>query len=183
MRRFSFPNPPPGALSHGYEEYFVQELVLQAKVTRYLRERIVTVDGQTLLVPLPDDVLPGSHFGPILTGYLLYQYHHCNVTQPLLLEQLHEFGIDISAGQINAIRTENHVGFHEEKAAILPAGLAASSYIGVDDTGARHQGHTGYCTALGNDLFAYFASTDSKSRLNFFLRCCAARPAAMPSTQ
>jgi hypothetical protein len=162
-----FPDPPPGAVSHGYEEYFVQELVLQGKVTRYLRERILTPDGHTLLAPLPDDVLPGSHFGPILTGYILYQYHHCNVTQPLLLEQLHELGIDISTGQINAILTENLDEFHQEKAAILPAALAASSYVGVDDTGARHQGHNGYCTALGNDLFAYFESTDSKNRLNF----------------
>jgi hypothetical protein len=37
----------------------------------------------------------------------------------------------------------------------------------VDDTGARHQGKNGYCTAIGNDLFACFTSTDSKSRLNF----------------
>jgi hypothetical protein len=37
----------------------------------------------------------------------------------------------------------------------------------VDDTGARHEGRNGYCTAVGNDLFAYFESTDSKSRLNF----------------
>ena len=162
-----FPNPPPGAVSQGYEDYFVQELVLAAQVTRYRRERIRTPDGHTLLAPLPDAVLPGSHFGPILIGYILYQYHHCNVTQPLLLEQLRELGVDISAGQISGILTENLDGFHQEKAAILTAGLAASSYVGVDDTGARHQGHNGYCTALGNDLFAYFESTDSKSRLNF----------------
>ncbi len=162
-----FPDPPPGTLSQGYEDYFVQELLLQAKVTRYRRERIRTPDGHTLLAPLPDDVVPGSHFGPILLGYILYQYHQCNVTQPLLLEQLHEFGIDISAGQISGILTENLDGFHQEKAAVLMAGLAVSSYVGVDDTGARHQGHNGYCTALGNDLFAYFESTDSKSRLNF----------------
>ena len=37
----------------------------------------------------------------------------------------------------------------------------------MDDTGARHEGHNGYCTAVGNDWFAYFESTDSKSRLNF----------------
>ena len=134
-----------------------------------LRRRILSLrpDGHTLLAPLPDDVLPGRHFGPSLIGYLLYQYHQCHVTQPLLLEQLHEFGIDISAGQLSNLLTENLDGFHQEKAAILTAGLAVSSYVGVDDTGARHQGHNGYCTALGNDLFAYFESTDSKSRLNF----------------
>jgi Transposase IS66 family len=167
--KIPFPDPPPGSRSHGYEEYYVQELLLQGKVTRYLRERIVTPGGQTLLAPLPDDVLPGSHFGPILIGYILYQYHHCNVTQPLLLEQLREFGIDISSGQINHILTQNKDGFHQEKAEVLSAGLQTASYVGVDDTGARHDGKNGYCTAIGNDLFAYFQSTDSKSRLNFLL--------------
>jgi len=165
--KIPFPDPPPGAVSHGYEDYVVQELLLQGKVTRYQRERIMTADGQTLLAPLPAEVLPGSHFGPNLIGYILYQYHQCNVTQPLLREQLHELGIDISAGQISGLLTENLDGFHQEKAALLLAGLAVSSYLGVDDTGARHQGHNGYCTALGNDFFAYFESTDSKSRLNF----------------
>jgi hypothetical protein len=163
----SFTDPPPGSVSTGYEEYDVQELVFQAKFTRYRRERILTPDGRTLLAPLPADVLPGSHFGPTLIAYILYLYHQCNVTQPLLLEQLREVGIDISTGQINHFLTENRDGFHQEKAAILTAGLAVSSYVGVDDTTARHEGHNGYCTALGNELFAYFESTDSKSRLNF----------------
>jgi len=164
--KIPFPNPPPGSTSHGYEDFFVQELVLHGKVTRYRRERIVTADGQSLLAPLPDDALSG-HFGPTLLAYVLHQYHHCNVTQPLLLEQLSELGIDISAGQLNNILTENKEGFHQEKAEVLSAGLQTASYIGVDDTGARHDGHNGYCTAIGNDLFAYFESTDSKSRLNF----------------
>ena len=165
--KIPFPDPPPGSTSKGYEQYYVQELLIHAQVTRYLRERILTPDGQTLLAPLPDDVLPGDHFGPVLQGYILYQYHHCNVTQPLLLEQLREFGIDISAGQLNRILTENKDGFHQEKAEVLAAGLQTASYIGVDDTTARHDGKNGYCTAIGNDLFAYFESTDSKSRLNF----------------
>jgi hypothetical protein len=165
--KIPFPDPPPGATSKGYEEYFVQELVLHGTVTRYLRERIVTPDGHTLLAPLPADVLPGSHFGPVLSGYVLYQHHHCNVTQPLLLEQLRELGIDISAGQLSRLLTEGHDGFHQEKAEVLAAGLTSSPYVGVDDTGARHDGTNGYCTAIGNDLFAYFESTDSKSRINF----------------
>jgi hypothetical protein len=165
--KIPFPDPPPGSTSHGFEEYFVQELLIQAKVTRYLRERIVTASGQTLLAPLPDDVLPQGHFGPVLIGYVLYQYHHCNVTQPLLLEQLRELGIDISTGQIDRILTQNQDGFHQEKAELLAAGLQTASYVGVDDTGARHDGKNGYCTAIGNDLFAYFHSTQCKSRLNF----------------
>jgi hypothetical protein len=166
-RRIAFPDPPAGSISKGYEEYIVQELVIRPEVTRYLRERIVTPDGQSLLAPLPADVLPGQHFGPDLTSYILYQYHHNHVTQPLLLDELTQRGIVISAGQINRILTEDKQVFHAEKAELLTAGLTTASYLQVDDTGARHEGKNGYCTQIGNEFFAYFESTDSKSRLNF----------------
>ena len=119
------------------------------------------------MAPLPAEVLPGSHFGPDLICFILHQYHHQHVTQPLLLEQLHQLGIDISAGELSRILTEGKDAFHQEKAELLPAALAVSTYVQVDDTGARHQGHNGACTQIGNELFAFFASTESKSRLNF----------------
>jgi Transposase IS66 family len=161
------PNPPVGSVSLGSEPYVVQELVIKPENTRYWRERIRTPQGETLLAPLPAGVLPGLHFGATLICYVRHQYHHNHVTQPLLLEQLREFGIDISAGQLSRLLTENLEVFHDEKEALLAAGLKVSSYVGVDDTGARHQGKTGFCTHIGNELFAYFESTDSKSRLNF----------------
>lgn len=46
-------------------------------------------------------------------------------------------------------------------------GLQRCRYVHVDNTGARHQGRNGYCTHIGNERFAWFASTDSKSRANF----------------
>jgi hypothetical protein len=165
--RVPFPNPPAGSVSNGYVEYIVQELILRPQVTRYLRECILTPDGQTLLAPLPADVLPGQHFGPDLLRYILHQYHHNHVTQPLLLEELTQFGIVISAGQISRILTEGKEVFHAEKAEVLTAGLNTARYIQVDDTGARHDGKNGYCTHIGNEFFAYFESTDSKSRINF----------------
>src|ERR671920_1834923 len=39
--------------------------------------------------------------------------------------------------------------------------------ISVDDTGARHEHRNVVCTQLGDDRFAAFATTASKSRLNF----------------
>jgi hypothetical protein len=42
-----------------------------------------------------------------------------------------------------------------------------SSYIHVDDTGSRHKGKNGYCTHIGNELFSFFESKESKSRINF----------------
>src|SRR4051812_33727543 len=161
------PDVPPEAAFKGYEDFVVQDLILQPRVIRYRRERWLTPEGQSLIAPLPAEVLPGSHFGPDLICFLLHQYHHQHVTQPLLLEQLHQLGIDISAGELSRILTEGEDGFHQEKAELLPAALAVSSYVEVDDTGARHRGHNGACTQIGNELFAVFTSTESKSRLNF----------------
>jgi hypothetical protein len=158
---------PAGAVLKGYEPYVVQELTIQVKATRYLRARYELPEGGSVLAPLPADVLPGSHFGPTLICHILHQYYHAHVTQPLLLEQLQDVGIDISVGQLSRILTENQDAFHQEKDEVRGAGLATASYIGTDDTGARHQGRNGYCTVIGNDLFACFESTDSKSRLNF----------------
>jgi len=160
---------PDGSTFKCYEPYVVQELIIQSENTRYLRARYEVPGGGSVLAPFPQGVLPvaGGHFGANLIAYILDQYHQAQVTEPLLLTQLWEYGIDISAGQLHRILTENNECFHQEKDEVRAAGLAESSYIGVDDTGARHQGKNGYCTAIGNDLFSYFESTDNKSRLNF----------------
>jgi hypothetical protein len=158
---------PPGSVHKSYEPFVVQDLHLIPWTTRYWRQRILIPEGRTVLAPLPSGVVPGRHFGVGLIAYVLNQHHHNGVTQPLLLQDLHDMGIDISSGQIHSLLTEDVDAFHEEKDVMLPAALAVSSYIGVDDTGARHQGHNGYCTAIGNALFAFFQSSDSKSRVNF----------------
>jgi hypothetical protein len=163
------PTLPERALFKAFEPYVVQDLLIHNDNTRYLRARYELPAGGSVLAPLPAGVLPveGGHFGANLVTYILNQYHHAQVTEPLLLEQLWEYSIDISAGQLHAILTEHKERFHQEKAEVLAAGLAESSVIGTDDTGARHQGKNGYCTVIGNDLFAYIESSDSKSRLNF----------------
>jgi hypothetical protein len=158
---------PPGSVFKGYEDFVVQDLILKSYNVRFRRERWVTPEGTTVVADLPDAVVPCSHFGPDLLCFILHQYHHQHVTQPLLLEQLRQLGVDISSGQLNRILTEDKDAFHQEKEELLPAGLASCSYVHADDTVARHRGKQGYCTHVGNDFFASFRSSDSKGRINF----------------
>ena len=150
----------------GYRDFIVQDLRIQAHNTCYRLEVWQTPDGERLLGELPAS-LNGGHFGPELRRYALYQHHHCHVTQPLLHEQLREWGIDISVGQIDALLSGANAEFFAEKDQLLVTSLEVSRHITVDDSGARHRGHNGYVTQIGNDWFAWFASTGSKSRINF----------------
>jgi len=156
---------PEGSLFKGYKEFVIQGIIIEPHNILYRLQRWERPDGSYIEGQLPPYVQ--GHFDPLLISYIQYQYFQCHVTQPLLLEQLREFGIDISSGQISRILIEAHANFHAEKDEILSTGLEISSYINVDDTGARHKGNNGVCTHIGNGLFAWFESTDSKSRLNF----------------
>jgi hypothetical protein len=157
---------PAGSVFKGYEDYLVQGLRITLHNTKYRRARYQTPTGETLLGELPVAVR-GSHFDPELRSYILLQYYQQHVSQPLLLKQLWDFGVQLSAGQLSRLLTEGHESFHAEKAEMLRVGLAVSAYLHVDDTAARHQGQNGYCTHIGTELFAWFASTESKSRINF----------------
>jgi Transposase IS66 family len=89
------------------------------------------------------------------------------VPQHLIHEQLKAFNIEISTGQVNRILMAANAAFEAEQTAVLRSGLESATYIHTDDTGARHQGHNGYCTVVGNALFAYFKSSEHKSRQNY----------------
>ncbi|MCP5015187.1 MAG: transposase [Ketobacter sp.] len=159
-------NLPKGSRLLGYENYTVQDLLIQPYNTCYRLARYLTPDGKRLIGALPK-ALQGKHFGITLRSYILYQHNHQRVTQPLILQQLTEWGIDISSGQISRFLIEGKEPFHTEKDELLSAGINNSSYLHVDDTGSRHDGKNGYCTHIGNESFAWFSSTQSKSRVNF----------------
>lgn len=163
---------PPGSVLKDYQDWHVQELIISNRNICYRRERWETPDGEFIIGELPKEI-EHSHFGPTLTAFVLYQYYNCHVTQPLIAEQLREYGADISTGKISDIIINNKDLYHLEKNQILEIGLKMSGHINVDDTGARHKGQNGYCTHIGNEFFAWFESTESKSRVNFLklLQC------------
>lgn len=157
---------PPKSIYKGYNTFVVQGLKITPHNICYRLKTYQTPDGQYISAKPPAH-LNGKHFSSELVAYILYQHHQCGVTQPLLLEQLREFGVDISSGMLNNILIEDKDAFHSEKDRMITTGLEVSNYINVDDTGARHKGKNGYCTHIGNEYFSWFESTESKSRINF----------------
>ena len=108
-----------------------------------------------------------GHFGPELRRFVLAQHHQGQVTVARLTAQLDSIGVTISKHQVMRMLIDDKETFLQETRDVLRAGLESASWISVDDTGARHQGRNGTCTQIGNEHFAWFATTGSKSRLNF----------------
>ncbi len=90
------PSSPHGlqltALAKGYENFIVQDLVIQPAAIRFRRERWVTPDGRTVVAPLPDGI--DGHFGPELRRFVLAQYHQGQVTVARLVTLLDAIGIE-----------------------------------------------------------------------------------------
>ncbi|MCP4306418.1 MAG: transposase, partial [bacterium] len=159
---------PEGSRFKGYADFTVVGVRFEPHNVCYRLEMWEGPDGRRLNGELPEALqFVGGHFSPVLVSYIQHQHYHAGVPQNLIVEQLHDIGVAISAGQVNRILLEKAESFHAEKESLLQVGLEVSRYIQTDDTGARHKGRNGYCTHVGNAWFAYFASTGSKSRINF----------------
>jgi Transposase IS66 family len=156
---------PEGARFKGYEDFIVQDMVIKPWTIRYRRERWLLPSGETVVAALPKGAT--SHFGPNLKRFILSQYHQGQITVLRLLAQLKSLGIDISKRQTVRLLSGKQDAFLTEATEVLRAGLTSASWITVDDTGARHKARNGFCTHIGNDRFAFFATASSKSRLNF----------------
>jgi hypothetical protein len=156
---------PEGSQFKGYEPYQVQDLVFSARVVCYRRERWLTPEGETIVAPLPSGIR--GHFGPDLRRFVLMQHHQGQVTVERLVMQLQAVGVSISKRQVMRLLIDRQDAFLDETREVLRAGLETADWVSVDDTGARHRGANAVCTQIGNDHFAWFGTTGSKSRLNF----------------
>jgi hypothetical protein len=164
-KRISPKEIPQGSRFKGYQEFAVQEVELHAKEIIYKLEVWEGPDGTIHRGKLPSE-LDGQHFGPELRTLVINLYAQ-GVTEPCILEFLHGVGIEISSGQIHNILMAQSEYFSLLGEEILSVGLEMASYIQVDDTGAKHKHKNGYCTFIGGEHFAYYKSSESKSRQNF----------------
>jgi hypothetical protein len=165
-RTVTLPAPAPTGSRHkGYEEIIVQDIAIKPEVTLYRRERWTTPDGRTVTADLPAGVVGGC--GPNLHRLVLTLHFQGQMTCERIVAVLTAAGLSISKRQVVRLLTAKLDLFRAEDEAVFTAGLRASPFVSVDDTGARHAGKICYTTQFGSDRFTAFRTGPSKSRLAF----------------
>ncbi len=168
-RKLKANDVPKGWVLAGYKPYVVQDIILRRNNIKYEREIWGSPDGsQRIIADLPSSI-EGRDFGEEIRRYIISLYNESHVTQPIIYNHLINLGVDISTGSINFILNEDKANeiFEEELMDVVEHGIRKSKELRVDDTGARHKGKNGFCTCVHSDLFTYFESSSSKSRINF----------------
>ena len=169
---------PVGAVHKGYVDHTIREIVFHAEEVTYRCEVWEFPDGSRHTAPLPPGVATGrEQYGPGVKALVIMLYYQCQSTIGRIVSMLNDVGLDISTRQVGRFLTADAGGVVAEQQEVPGAGMETASWINVDDTGARHKAENGYCTAIGNDLFAHFRSSGSKSRLDFLEHLCAGEEA------
>jgi hypothetical protein len=156
---------PHDAVHKGWRDVTIQELILQPDIIRFRLERFYSPStGKLYEAELPPG-FQGWEYGPVLRSYILDQYFRNRIPEDKQLQNLNGLGFQISAGEISRILTEKHETFHQEKQAILEAGLSSTNYQHCDHTGAWVNGEKQYHTVLCNEYYSFFSTHPSKERL------------------
>jgi hypothetical protein len=156
---------PEGSPHKDHEDIIVQDIAFKREVELYRRERWVTPDGRTVTADLPAGVVGGC--GPKLHRIVLMLHFQGQMTCERIVAVLTAAGLSISKRQVVRLLTAKLDLFGLEEEAVFTAGLRASGFVSVDDTGARHTGKAGYTTQFGSHRFTAFCTGPSKSRLAF----------------
>lgn len=163
---------PEDAVFKGYESRIVQDIKIvtdnvEFKLPTYYSKAL----QKTFIAPMPAGY-QGSEFGPALKALAMTLYRDSGMSTPAIERFLTTFDIYISRSTLSGILIEDHDEFHQEKEAIFDAGMQASVYQHVDDTGCRVNGKNHYTHIFCNPFFTAYFTRQKKDRLTLLDILC-----------
>lgn len=164
MRTIDFSELPADAIFKGYQAVVIQDIVIKTDNVEFKKAIYYSPSlNKTFVASLPTGYQ--GEFGPTIKALLLELHHHNRMTESALMGFMNNHGIQISTATISRLLTDRHDEFHEEKKAIVEAGLKSSFAQQMDDTGARVKGKNYYTHILCNDFYTAYFTRQNKERL------------------
>jgi len=155
---------PADAVAKGYETSIIQELVITREVIEVKRETYYSPSlRQSFTAPMPPRY-DGS-FGPRLKSVIILLKTLGNMSEPAITGLMNDFEVVIGKSSVDRILLEDKQRFHDEKADIVTAGLAATSYQHIDDTSARVRGQNHHSHVICSPYYSAFFTREHKNRL------------------
>lgn len=155
---------PADAVFKGYQSVVVQDIVIRPDNIKFKKEIYYSAMlKQTFVAPLP----PGyqGEYGPGIKALVLDMHHTSKTTESAIHQFLMNHEIDISTATISRMLTDGHEDFHQEKKAIVQAGLASTIHQQMDDTKARVNGKNYHTHILCNQFYTAYFTRPGKDRL------------------
>ena len=156
---------PADARFKGYQPCIVQDILLTTDTVRLLKAKWYSAsERRTYLAPSPAGYQ--GQFGPGVKALLLTLYFDSGLSEPSIHSLFTQAGLQISAGQISNLLLANQECFHQERAAILRAGLQSSPWQHIDTTSTRVDGANQQCHVLCNPLYTIYTTLRQQDRLH-----------------
>jgi len=155
---------PADAEFKGYESVVVQDLKIESDNIEFKKEVYYSASQKkTYMGKLPTGY--EGEFGPRIKALAIIMKNVCNMSEPNILDFLHNFKVQISAGTLSNILIKDKEQFHQEKNEIYKAGLEASAYQQIDETSARVNGRNYHTHIVCNPFYSAYFTTEKKDRL------------------
>ncbi len=156
---------PADAQFKGYQRVVVQDVVLTTDTVRLLKAKYYSPsEHRTYLAPPPAGY--EGQFGPGVKALVLTLYFDSGMSEPIIRALLTQAGVQISTGQLSNLLIANQDRFHQERKAILAAGLQSSPWQHIDTTSTRVDGTNQQCHVLCNPLYTVYTTLPQRDRLH-----------------
>lgn len=155
---------PEDAKFQGYDPVIIQDLRIETNNVRFYRARYYSASAKkNYVAPLPKGYK--GQFGSTIRSFVVSLYYAAGMSEPKIIELLEQMGVNISAGKVSSLLTQETEPWQVEADDIMIAGLGSSSWQHIDDTGTRVNGVNGYCHILCNPFYTAYATRPKKNRL------------------